>query len=104
MPKRVSCIFYAPGFSSLRSLRSLHDITKDAFGVPKGWIAFTNGIFDSWEPPIWVTVAARPQVSVLVAPPPRWSANKVWSNKEIQSAKSPYLGGNQDDEIVCPLI
>ena len=55
--------FYAPGFSSLRSLRSLHDITKDAFGVPKGWIAFTNGIFDSWEPPILVPVAARPQDS-----------------------------------------
>ena len=30
----------------------------------KGWIAFTNGIFDSWEPPILVTVAARPQDSL----------------------------------------
>ena len=29
----------------------------------KGWIAFTNGIFDSWEPPIWVPVPARPQDS-----------------------------------------
>ena len=31
--------------------------------LAKGWIAFTNGIFDSREPPIWVPVAARPQDS-----------------------------------------
>ena len=29
----------------------------------KGWIAFINGIFDSWDPPIWVPVTARPQDS-----------------------------------------
>ena len=31
--------------------------------LAKGWIAFTNGIFDSREPPIWVPVTARPQDS-----------------------------------------
>ena len=29
----------------------------------KGWITYSNGIFDSWEPPILVPVAARPQDS-----------------------------------------
>ena len=38
--------------------------------LAKGWIAFTNGIFDSWEPPIYVPVPAHPQVGVLVDPPP----------------------------------
>ena len=31
--------------------------------LAKGSIAFTNGIFDSREPPIWVPVTARPQDS-----------------------------------------
>ena len=31
--------------------------------LAKGWITFTNAIFDSREPPIWVPVPARPQVS-----------------------------------------
>ena len=32
MPRGVSCTLYATGFSSLRSLRSLHDVTKPASG------------------------------------------------------------------------
>ena len=38
--------------------------------LAKGWITFTNGVFDSREPPIWVPLTARPQVCVLVVPPP----------------------------------
>ena len=51
------------GFSSLRSLRSLHDITKHAFGVAKGWITSSSATFDSREPPILVPHPARPQDS-----------------------------------------
>ena len=36
--------------------------------LAKGWITFTNGVFDSREPPIWVPLTARPQVCVLVDP------------------------------------
>ena len=58
------------GFSPLRSHALAPRYNQASLRLAKGWITFTNAIFDSREPPIWVPVPARPQVSVLVDPPP----------------------------------
>ena len=71
MPKGVSCRFYAESaprilVAALDSLAS--QCNQGRLRGLKGWITSSNDIFDSWEPPVLVTVAARPQDSRYARP------------------------------------
>ena len=73
---------FAPGFSSLRSLRSLHDITKPAFGVQRVGLHSPMAYLTLGSPQSWSQLLLAPRIldmpglSMYRRSAPRWSRFK----------------------------